>query len=145
MNGDRTIADGIVRAVDRDLSVAERFDFTWAWDLLRPSGLPDGLTALFALEAAVGLQERLPDGLQSWLGMLDSAAFGDGTMFALREALALAIDARQAIREARVDNGEDVFPDPAEAVATIFAESRTAFQLAEDIASRQSICSLFAR
>jgi hypothetical protein len=128
------------RAIERDLPPLARYDYDWARVLLEPTGLPAGLVALFALEAAIGATPATPC-LETWRRILGAAVGADPAARRLREALALAIDARSAIRDRRPE-GDGVLPDGVEAVRVIVGEAGRAVRWAERVAHRRPICLL---
>ncbi|GIW05716.1 MAG: hypothetical protein KatS3mg060_0521 [Dehalococcoidia bacterium] len=127
------------RAVRRDLPAIASYDYEWARVLLEPTALPAGLVALLALEAAAGALPPTPC-LSAWLQLLAAALGRDPVAVQLRESLALAIDARQAIRERRPDSTGA--PDGVEAVRVIVGEAWRAARCAELLARRRPNCLL---
>jgi len=128
----------LVRAAARDLAPAGLRDFEWVRRLLAPTELPGGLVSLLALEAAVGLERNPPPCLKTWLEILDALTGIDASVFALREALALALDARQMVREAVFELPGKSLPDPAEAVRMLQGETAFALYLAKQIVERRT-------
>jgi hypothetical protein len=139
------VAAAVERAARRDLPERGVLDFEWARALLAPSGLPDGLVALLALEAAFGPGDTITPCCHAWLGLLGAAVGDDPYAYALREALALATDARQCIRESRWDPSGVSTPDPAEAVQAIFSEAKLAAQYADLLADHRTILPVAGR
>lgn len=136
------IATRARRAIERDLPPLARYDYDWVCVLLEPTGLPAGLVALLALEAAIGATSTTPC-LEAWRQLLGAAVGTDPVARRLREALALAVDARSAIRDRRPE-GDGVLPDGVEAVCVIVGEARRAVRCAELVARRRPNCLLIS-
>jgi hypothetical protein len=128
------------RAVLSDLPPLARSDYDWMCFLLEPTPLPAGLVALLALEAATGALPTTPC-LETWLRLLAAALGTAPTAVGLREALALAVDARQAIRDRQADSLASP-PDGADLVRAIVAEARRAARCADLLARQRPNCLL---
>ncbi|MCS6803351.1 MAG: hypothetical protein RMM58_13870 [Chloroflexota bacterium] len=134
------LAARIARAVLRDLPSAAGRDYAWVCALLERSGLPRGVIALLALEAAMGTAPGTPC-LAAWRQLLGAALGGDPVATHLRESLALALDLRSALRERRPDS-DCSLGDGSEAVRVIVSEAQRAVRYAEALARRRPNCLL---
>ncbi|MFN8532940.1 MAG: hypothetical protein U0556_05295 [Dehalococcoidia bacterium] len=130
-------------AVLRDLPRVAEWDADWVRRLIEPAGLPDGLVGLLALEAAVGTTAPTPC-LRAWLALLDASVGGDLTAATIREALALAVDGRQIVRDLRWESAGAPLV-AADAVQAIVAEAALAAQSASQLANRLPNCLLVER